>query len=403
MRTRHVSLRLVVASAACCLASAPAGAQQRDSSVTVIRDRGGSDFELAVERLARELLRKRQITLALTRTMQSLQVALRNENIQQLQRVQYEARLDGVREQLASVEADGARLRSQLLELCPNESKPAGWVGIAYGGDITYTREGNGPVITRFLDVPSVTTVEPGSPAERAGIQTGDFILSIGGYDVRDRAIAISPLLKPGKKIQFRVRRGDDVKSLVVTVERRPDDFETQCGGWVDESIAAAFAPLPIQIVIDSRSGSEGGRGGSVSATPLPPMARVPAPPLPPPMPVVAASPAPPVPATPAIAPFSMYGASALVSFAGAQIAPMDNDLAEALGAERGVLVLRSGRGTPAERSGLRGGDVIVSVDGRVITTPLEFLRAMERAERVRKVELTLVRKRKPTTMNLAW
>ncbi|MEO7964254.1 MAG: PDZ domain-containing protein [Gemmatimonadaceae bacterium] len=400
MNRRMLTLRVVPALAGLTIAASVAGAQQRDSSGGG-RDRAGTTFEVAVERLSRELVRKRQITAALTRSMQSLQIALRNDNVQQLQRAQYMARLDGVREQLASVEADGIRLRRQLSELCPDEVKPAGWVGVAYGGDITYSREGSGPVITRFLDLPSVTTVEPGSPAERAGIQTGDFILSIAGNDIRERAIAISPLLKPGKKIAFRVRRGNEDKLLMVTVERRPDDYETQCGGWIDESIAAAFAPSPIQIVIDSRE--SGGRLLPPPA-PAPVVARVPGTVSVAPVPAVApVPPTPPTPLTPALAPFGIYSASAVVTFAGAQIAPMDNDLAEALGAKRGVLVLRSGRGTPAERSGLRGGDVVVSVDGRAVNSPIDFLRAMERAEAGRSVKLSLVRKRKGMSMEFEW
>ncbi len=401
MFTRSVASRVTPALFALGLATVTAGAQTRDSSAAPPRERGGTSFEVAVERLARELVRKRQITAALTRTMQSLQVALRNQNVQQLQRVQYQARLQDVREQLAAIEVDGAQLRRKLLELCPDEARPAGWVGVVYGGDITYSREGNGPVITRFLDVPSVTTVEPGSPAERAGIQTGDFILSIAGNDVRERALAISPLLKPGKKIQFRVRRGNDIKALTVTVERRPEDFETQCGGWVDESIAAAFAPSPMTFSFET------GRGGArtITATPMTPVPRVPVPPSVAATPIIApAPPTPPVPPPPSgWAPFGLYSASAVITFAGAQVAPMDDDLAEALGAERGVLVLRSGRGSPAERSGLRGGDVVVSVDGRAVSTPIEFIRAMDRAERVRSAELGIVRKRKAMTITLDW
>ena len=388
---RSLTTRLVPALAGLALAAAPAAAQH-----DATRERQGTEFEVEVERLARELVRKRQVTMALTRTLQSLQVALRNENVRQLQRAQFEARLEGVREQLAAIEADGERLRSQLTALCPDESKPEGWVGIAYGGDINWSREGSGPVVTRFLDVPSVTSVDPGSPAERAGLLSGDQILSIAGRDVRDGAIAISPLLKPGKKIAFRVRRGSDVKLFTVTVERRPDDFETQCGGWIDESIAAAFAPSPVRVFVRSREAAE--------RAPEPRAPRVPGTVPVPPTPAVApVPPTPPTPPTPELLPFGMYSASATVTFAGAQIAAMDADMAEALGAERGVLVLRSGRGTPAERSGLRGGDVVISVDGRATTTPMDFLRSVERAQSVRSVSLRVIRKRKLERVELGW
>lgn len=383
MKHRHVHRTLWLAITM--LAATPVAAQQREPA----RERTSSQFEMEVERLAQELIKKYRVTLALSHQMQNLQVALREGSIQQQQRAQVETRLRKVRTQLASLEADGARLRRQLQALCPSDARPDGWVGVAYRTEAEWSRDDEGQIVTRFLDFPRVESVDPGSPAERAGIRGGDIIISIAGHDVRDRAFTISSLLKPGTRLPFRIRREGDLKLLTVRVEPRPDDFETQCG-WIDEQVAAAFAPPPAP--------------SAPGAPPAPDAPRVPSPvsitrPPPPSGPV---APTPRVAPTPSLTPFGGYSMSATVIFAGAQITAVEGDLAETLGVDRGLLVITAGRGSPAERSGLKGGDVIVAADGRPITAAAHFRQAVDRAEH-RSLRLQVIRKGKPMTLDLRW
>ena len=61
---------------------------------------------------------------------------------------------------------------------------------------------------------------------------------------------------------------------------------------------------------------------------------------------------------------------------AGAEFREMTPDLAEYFnGQEEGLLVLRVIPGTPAGRLGLRGGDIVVEVNGRPVRTDMEFRR----------------------------
>ena len=69
---------------------------------------------------------------------------------------------------------------------------------------------------------------------------------------------------------------------------------------------------------------------------------------------------------------------------------------------KKGVLVLSVGANTPASRAGLRGGDVITRVDGRDVETPLQFQRALQRADND-EVGLTVVRKRKTVEVRMGW
>jgi regulator of sigma E protease len=62
-----------------------------------------------------------------------------------------------------------------------------------------------------------INTVKPGSPADRAGIQRGDLIIKIGNQenptwrDVQDRV-----LLNPDQDIPITIKRGDQIKELIL-------------------------------------------------------------------------------------------------------------------------------------------------------------------------------------------
>ena len=89
-------------------------------------------------------------------------------------------------------------------------------------------------------------------------------------------------------------------------------------------------------------------------------------------------------------------------AIAGAQVVALGPDLGEAFGTDRGVLVLKVLRGTAAEESGLRGGDVILKANGVEISEPAALQRAIRRAAD-REVELVLMRKKKQMKLSLTW
>jgi hypothetical protein len=65
---------------------------------------------------------------------------------------------------------------------------------------------------------------------------------------------------------------------------------------------------------------------------------------------------------------------------AGAELAPLNPGLSEYFGTTEGVLVLNAREGTPAARSGLRAGDVIVRVGDTAVRSISELRRAVDRA-----------------------
>ena len=58
-----------------------------------------------------------------------------------------------------------------------------------------------------------------GTPAEKAGLKGGDVVLKVGGAAVADADAAVKAVraAKPGKKLEFRVKRGDKEVDVTVT------------------------------------------------------------------------------------------------------------------------------------------------------------------------------------------
>jgi serine protease Do len=80
-------------------------------------------------------------------------------------------------------------------------------------------------------------------------------------------------------------------------------------------------------------------------------------------------------------------------------------DMADYFGVESGVLVLRVEPGTPAARTGLRGGDVIVRADGEDVESVQELRDAIAAATANDRhsVALDVVRKKKSLKLTLSW
>ena len=259
---------------------------------------------------------------------------------------------------------------------------PDGWLGIHYVCEIE-TWSKNGELFVKHSGYPLVAAVEPGSPAYRAGIEAGDTIIAYNGEDLDGRAFSLTKLLKPGSKLNVRIRRAKGSYDIPVVVARRaryaPD--------------VGAIAPR-VRVEIDSVTGlaqrmvirrSETPRSMTIvtdAGTPTP-----------------AVAPVPPVLAAPAA---SVIVWSTTTALAGAELARVTPDLGESFGVKQGVLVLSVGVNTPASRAGLRGGDVITRVDGNDVDTPREFQRSLQNATGDA-VRLTIVRKRKTIEVKMGW
>ena len=243
-----------------------------------------------------------------------------------------------------------------------DEAKPAGWLGVYFVEKASFDRKENGEKVWTFLDYPVILSVEPGSPAERAGIAAGDVLIALDGHNVREGVPSFASLLRPGAQLQVKVKRGKETKRLKVLVEPRPHGFGEDHVG--PDSLRLRVEPP------------------AVPAPALEPAPRVPqlVPPPPPPL----------------------YEADGFSPIAGAELVPLRGDLRDYFGVESGLLVLRVARGTPGGRAGLRGGDVIVRANGRDVSSVRGLQLVLARSAE-RQVELEVVRKKEKQTLTLRW
>lgn len=265
---------------------------------------------------------------------------------------------------------------------------PRGWLGIVVSGTAREPRiDSNGELIIRYLTHPEIVSVEPSSPAERAGIVPSDTLIAYDGRDVRDRDISLAKLLRPNARVLVRIRRDGRTKDLPVTIADVPSRIRLR-----SESSYEMAAPRTMIVT----------RAPSFPRTPLPPMpALAPRVAPAPSVPAQAAMPVlPPQAPTPAV--IMSYGFN---SVAGAQFAPLTDGLARSIGVPRGVLVINAAVGSPAYRSGLRDGDVVVRVDGALVRTVAELREQVQAAvdNGESSVELESVRERKPRKVTLRW
>jgi serine protease Do len=394
-------LTITVAAATGAPVRAPLAAQRAE--VTVMRRAPRAEPADTNERQLRRLERKADSLSQLYNEGDDLSMAQRRSIGDELDRTvaqieelagrmaQMDSRLMRVRVQVAPmVDERNAMAMSNALRQAQQSQipLPRGWLGIVVSGTAREPRVDNGELIIRYLTHPVIVSVEPSSPAEKAGLIPSDTLIAYDGRDVRDRDISITRLLRPNARVLVRVRRDGRTKDVPVTIADVPSRIRLRSETNFVLRTPRAEPAMP-GVMVFPRS--------SVPVAALAPRA----PSLPstmPPMP--AAAPMPQAPVTPgAIVAIGLNGV------AGAQLAALTEGLARTVGVKSGVLVTYAAVGSPAYTSGLRDGDVIVRVGGDPVRTVAELREqvqtAVENGEN--SVRLDCVRDRKTRTVMLRW
>ncbi len=85
----------------------------------------------------------------------------------------------------------------------------------------------------------------------------------------------------------------------------------------------------------------------------------------------------------------------------GVEAESLGSQLAVYFGVKEGVLVRSVLDNTPAQKAGIKAGDVITKVDGMAVTTPSELSSAVRAANAKKTYAIELVRDRKPVTVSV--
>jgi len=188
-----------------------------------------------------------------------------------------------------------------------------------------------------------ITRVEDNSPAEKAGVKTGDVVLEYNGQRVEGmeqfgRMVRETP---PGREVKLTIGRNGTTQTLVAVLGSRKYRFS---GNFPQGFEVPEFHMPDIpQIFTTLRS----------------PML-------------------------------------------GVEAESLGSQLAVYFGVKEGVMVRSVLDNTPAQKAGIKAGDVISKVDGMAVTTPSELSSAVRAANSKKTYAIELVRDHKPVTVNVS-
>lgn len=108
---------------------------------------------------------------------------------------------------------------SRVRAASPYGPPGGGWLGVGVDTRMVRTADGVQQHIV-------ITRVEPGSPAARAGLQTGDAVVLLNGEDAAPRTFHMLPFtLAPGDTVRFVVQRQDRNREVAVVAAERPGRY----------------------------------------------------------------------------------------------------------------------------------------------------------------------------------
>ncbi len=257
-----------------------------------------------------------------------------------------------------------------VMSLTPSkgraQAKSSGWVGVVI---TTGVGQSNSSGTLIFNDYPVIESIDPGSPAEKAGLQAGDILIAINSQDLRANPIPNTSLLVPGNRVLFRYVRDNVTRNTNILVELRPP-------GTSGHTRYSVIGPAPERLEAARGSRTQVRlRERAAAGSPLPHVT----------VPII-------------------FGAgSPSISIAGAELTQLNDGLREILkfGGE-GVFVINVVTGTPAGQAGLRSGDVIVRAEREIVHNPGEIIRIM-RNTTANAMMLQILRNQKARTVTLRW
>jgi serine protease Do len=205
-----------------------------------------------------------------------------------------------------------------------------------------------------------VAGVQPASPAAKAGLKAGDVILTYNGENVLGaqqlgRLVAETP---PGRRIKIQYWRSGKTAETVVTtasIEQFANSLHLSNGVppglWSDDSAKLEAELLRLQ--------------AASFGIPMPLM---------------------------------VWKNSVL----GLLCEPIDEQLAQYFGVKRGVLVRSVEKDGPADKAGIKAGDILTAIGDRSVSGPRDVTSYMRgQTQPVRSLTVELTRNRKPMTVHI--
>ncbi len=204
-----------------------------------------------------------------------------------------------------------------------------------------------------------ITRVDEDTPAAKAGLRKGDVVLEFNGQRVEgtEQFVRLVRETPAGRQVRLLIHREGATQTITPTVERRkPQTFHWE-GDW-QRDFQRQMEKL----------GENMGRLRDFRFQ-MPDMPRT----------------------------MMSWRSGAL----GVEAEALPSQLAEFFGVKEGVLVRQVNKDSPAQKAGIRAGDVIVKVDNEKVSTPGEVTGAIRSARSKKTIPLTVVRSRQEVTLNV--
>ena len=210
-----------------------------------------------------------------------------------------------------------------------------------------------------------VDLVTPGGPASTAGIRAGDVITRLDGQALLEPGVRSSASRRslPGLRLIQLAARLSPGDTVDVEYRRGPDRRVTQLVTDADQVVHLDASQLPRIMALRGPLGAPGRRPFDGSAFELPAPA------------------------------FELFLAGDLAEL---ELAPLNPDLGQYFGTDDGVLVISAPRNSSL---GVKGGDVVLAVDGRRPEGPLHLIRILRSYDGGEPFKLEILRSRKRETL----
>ena len=145
-------------------------------------------------------------------------------------------------------------------QIIANGRVTRGSIGVSFQEDL-----GTNPITLKSLGAPYgvvIMGVEPGSPAEKAGLKGGDVITSVNGQAVKTGNDLVNPIAQAtiGSKVKLTFVRDRNQKEATATVEDRTHVFPNSAGRMADQP--GEPAPAEFGLRVDSMSKDRAQRFG---------------------------------------------------------------------------------------------------------------------------------------------
>ncbi len=190
-----------------------------------------------------------------------------------------------------------------------------------------------------------VTGVEEGSPAEKAGVRKGDVVLEYNGQRVEgtQQFIRVVRETPPGRQVKLGIHRGGSPMTIAATIgTRKGGAVVTRTGNWLDIPRFNVWVP----------------------DVPRPAMS---------------------------------WGNAML----GVEAEGVEGQLADFFGVKHGALVRSVAKGSPAEKAGMKAGDVVTKVDLSQVASARDLFNQIRSSRSRKSFPITVVREKRETTVQV--